>query len=113
MSTSPVAITVFSNDKCEPAWENRAYVHINFGHFFRLRIIITLWLNIDTRAAYNGLFNATYRSCISYTEGEISRIMWRGIICVHKPYFLMPGHKYYGSKLTMYGIRNKIQGMSK
>ena len=21
--------------------------------------------------------------------------MWRGVFCAHKPYFLMPGHKYY------------------
>ena len=32
---------------CDPAWENRAYVHIKFDHFIRLRSFITLWLSIE------------------------------------------------------------------
>ena len=34
-----------------------------------------------------------YRTCIAYSESEISGIMWRGVFCVHKHCFLMPGHK--------------------
>ena len=45
-----------------------------------------------TDAANNRICTAIYKTCISYTEGEISGIMWRGVICAHKPNFLMPGH---------------------
>ena len=41
---------------------------------------------------HNGKFNATYKTHIAYTKGEIGRIMWRGVFCLHKPYFLIPGH---------------------
>ena len=44
--------------------------------------------------AYNGEFHAIYKTCIAYTEGEISGIIRRGVFCAHKPNFLMPGHIY-------------------
>ena len=43
-------------------------------------------------------FNAIYWTTVvikSYTKVEISIIMWRDVICTHKPYYLMPGHNYY------------------
>ena len=40
----------------------------------------------------HGLFSAIDKTCIAVTEGEVSRIMLSGVFCVHKPYFLMPGH---------------------
>ena len=51
----------------------------------------------------NSDFNAIYRTTVvrkSYTKGEISIIMWRDVICAHKPYFLMPGHNYYINVMT-------------
>ena len=35
-------------------------------------------------------FNAIH---IAYREIKISGIMWRGVFCAHKPYFLMLGYK--------------------
>ena len=83
---------------CDPAWENRAYVHTKFDHFFRIWSFITLWLNMHINdtfsniAANNVLNNAVDKTIIPVTAGEISRIMWSGVFCVRKPYFLMPGH---------------------
>ena len=63
-------------------WENRAYVHIKFDHIFRLRIAITLWLNIAYQlnfcykcTANNGLFITSYRLHIAFIVGKINRIM--------------------------------------
>ena len=39
-----------------------------------------------TSTAHNELFNAIYRTCVAFTEGEISRIMWSDVFCVHKLY---------------------------
>ena len=47
-----------------------------------------------TSAAINGLFNAIDKACIACTEGKIIRRMQRCVFCVHKPYFLMPGHNF-------------------
>ena len=83
---------------CDPAWENRVYVHIKFDLFFGLRNFITFCLNIAYQQNYaastakNGQFSAIYRTCISYTGGEIIKIMWMDVFCVHKSYFLMLGH---------------------
>ena len=87
MTIHPAMLVTWHNHiKCDPAWENRAYVHIKFDHIYN-----KIFTN---SAANNGLFTAIYRLCISCTEGKISRIIWRGGFCVHKLYFLMPGHKY-------------------
>ena len=45
-----------------------------------------------TSVTHDGKFNAIYSTCITCIEGEIHGIMWRGIFCANKPYFLMPGH---------------------
>ena len=42
---------------------------------------------------HNGKCNAIYRTCLSCTKGEINGIIWRGVFCVCKPCFLLPGHK--------------------
>ena len=48
---------------------------------FRLWGFLTLWLNIayqwnyGTNTAISGLFNEIYRTCITFTEGEINEIM--------------------------------------
>ena len=39
-----------------------------------------------TGAAHIDLFKAIYGTCIAFTEGEISRIMWSIVFCAHKPY---------------------------
>ena len=48
----------------------------------------------STNVPTNGEFNVIYRTGIVSTEGEIPKIMLRGIFCAHKPYFLMLGHKW-------------------
>ena len=35
--------------------------------------------------ANNGQYNAIYRTCTVYTEGEISEIVWSDVFCAHKP----------------------------
>ena len=52
----------------------------------------SLSINFCTNTAHNGELYAIDVTYIAYTEGEISRIMWRGVFCVHIPYSLMPGH---------------------
>ena len=37
-----------------------------------------------TGTANYGKYDAIYRTCISYTEGEISEIMWKVAFCAHK-----------------------------
>ena len=65
----------------DPAWENRAYVHIKFDHCVRLWSSITLCLNtiyqwtFVTSTAHNGEFNASYTNGIACTEGGISVTM--------------------------------------
>ena len=46
-----------------------------------------------TNTLQNGILNTVHRTCIAYTEGKIIGIIWRCVLCTHKPYFLMPGHK--------------------
>ena len=61
---------------CDPAWENRAYLHIKFDHDFRLWSFIPLCLNTGfqtllTGTADNGEFNAYYRTGIACLDSEI------------------------------------------
>ena len=60
---------------CDLAWENRAYVHIKFDHFFRLWSFITLYPNIlsnktfVTSTAHKGELKINYGTHLTYTEG--------------------------------------------
>ena len=73
-------------------------MHTKLGYFFGLQNFITSYLKkpyndtFVTGAPNNGKFNEIDRTSLAYTEGEISWVMWRGVIYPHKPYFLMPGH---------------------
>ena len=75
-------------------------MHTKLGYFLGLQNFITLYLkklNNDTfvtGAPNNGKFNEIDRTSLAYTEGEIGKIMSRGVICADKSYFLMPDHKY-------------------
>ena len=51
-------------------------------------------MNRTIHAASHKESNAIYRISISLTVKEICTIIQRGVFCVHKPGFLMPGHKY-------------------
>ena len=51
----------------------------------------SLLMKLANGIAHKGKLNAIYRTCTAYTEGEISGIQ-RGVLCVHEPYFHMPGH---------------------
>ena len=77
-----ISYYVYTNyNKCDPTWENRAYVHIKFDHFLNyensLLFAYTFFINepFATSRVHNGQRNGTYRTCIAYTEGEISGIM--------------------------------------
>ena len=43
-------------------------------------------------------------------EGEINGIMWIGVFCAHKPYFLMLGHKYSIHYILIRGIETFFKG---
>ena len=49
---------------------------------------------------------------LTVTEGEISRIMLRGVFCVHKPYFLMPGHISRNSPSQMHYLHNYMMTLT-
>ena len=45
-----------------------------------------------------GYKDKNFVTSIAHTEVEIIEIIWSGIFCAHKPYFVMPGHIYtYGT----------------
>ena len=43
----------------------------------------------------------TYRSWMTYTEKELINIMKASVFWVHKPYLLMPGHKFFLDALDL------------
>ena len=45
--------------------------------------------------------NAIYRTLITYTQREMSTMIWTGVFCTHKPSFLMLGHKFADNGLTL------------
>ena len=81
-----VSCTIF--DICDPAWEDGAYVHIKFDHFFELwgcttlhpKFNLSMKLSKLVARAHKGKFNTIYRTSIAYTctESKISEIIWRG-----------------------------------
>ena len=66
---------------CDPAWENKAYVHIKFDQFFEIynyNFVPTPSLSKHRKlasTAHIGKCNAIYRTCTACTEGEISGTM--------------------------------------
>ena len=54
--------------------------YIKFDHIFGLWSFITQFNNetFGNSTAHNGKFNTSYKTCITYTEGEKCGIMWRG-----------------------------------
>ena len=69
--------------KCDLAWENRAYVHIKFDHFWTLKFHNfvpkhNLFIKLLQQVEYTiKKFNVIYKTHIAYTDSEICEIMGR------------------------------------